>query len=114
MRVMVMSLKAGGIGLNLQRANHMVILDRWWNPGKSSFFFSFVYTWLLIYKKIATMDQAVARIHRMTQAKQTYVHTVVIKDTIEESLMDTILGKKVTYIKKMKLNSCRTNCFNKL
>ncbi|RCH80754.1 hypothetical protein CU098_001389, partial [Rhizopus stolonifer] len=52
MRVMVMSLKAGGIGLNLQRANHMVILDRWWNP--------------------ATMDQAVARIHRMTQAKQTY------------------------------------------
>lgn len=29
-----MSLKAGGIGLNLQRANHMVILDRWWNPGK--------------------------------------------------------------------------------
>lgn len=32
-RVMLLSLKAGGIGLNLQRANHMVILDRWWNPG---------------------------------------------------------------------------------
>jgi SNF2 family DNA or RNA helicase len=32
-RVMVMSLKAGGVGLNLQRANHMIILDRWWNPG---------------------------------------------------------------------------------
>lgn len=32
-RVMVMSLKAGGVGLNLQKANHMIILDRWWNPG---------------------------------------------------------------------------------
>lgn len=41
------------------------------------------------------MDQAVARIHRMTQIKETYIHTVVIKDTIEESLMDNILDKKV-------------------
>lgn len=41
------------------------------------------------------MDQAVARIHRMNQLKETYIHTVVIKDTIEESLMDTILDKKV-------------------
>lgn len=32
-RIMIMSLKAGGVGLNLQRANHMIILDRWWNPG---------------------------------------------------------------------------------
>lgn len=76
-RVLIMSLKAGGVGLNLQRANHMVIMDRWWNP--------------------ATMDQAIARIHRMTQLKETYIHTVVIKDTIEESLMDNILNKKVKY-----------------
>ncbi|KAI8888479.1 hypothetical protein K501DRAFT_172927 [Backusella circina FSU 941] len=32
-RVLVMSLKAGGVGLNLQTANHMIIMDRWWNPG---------------------------------------------------------------------------------
>ncbi|KAI8374307.1 SNF2 family N-terminal domain-containing protein [Radiomyces spectabilis] len=32
-RVMLLSLKAGGVGLNLQRANYMVLLDRWWNPG---------------------------------------------------------------------------------
>ncbi|KAI7891036.1 SNF2 family N-terminal domain-containing protein [Mucor mucedo] len=75
-RVLVMSLKAGGVGLNLQRANHMIIMDRWWNP--------------------ATMDQAIARIHRMTQIKETFIHTVVIKDTIEESLMDNILNKKVS------------------
>lgn len=42
------------------------------------------------------MDQAVARIHRMNQLKETYIHTVVIKDTIEESLMDNILDKKVS------------------
>ncbi|KAI8333257.1 P-loop containing nucleoside triphosphate hydrolase protein [Choanephora cucurbitarum] len=74
-RVMIMSLKAGGVGLNLQRANHMIILDRWWNP--------------------ATMDQAISRIHRMTQQKETFIHTVVIQDTIEETLMDSILNKKV-------------------
>lgn len=45
---------------------------------------------------LATMDQAVARIHRMNQLKETYIHTVVIKDTIEESLMDNILDKKVS------------------
>ncbi|KAL1935309.1 hypothetical protein VTP01DRAFT_4449 [Rhizomucor pusillus] len=78
-RVMLLSLKAGGIGLNLQRANHMVILDRWWNP--------------------ATMDQAIARIHRMTQLKQTFIHTVVIKDTIEEGLLDNVLAKKSALFK---------------
>lgn len=46
---------------------------------------------------LATMDQAVARIHRMNQLKETFIHTVVIKDTIEESLMDTILDKKVMH-----------------
>ncbi|KAI8647231.1 SNF2 family N-terminal domain-containing protein [Parasitella parasitica] len=37
-RIMIMSLKAGGAGLNLQRANHMIILDRWWNPGNVKMF----------------------------------------------------------------------------
>lgn len=49
---------------------------------------------------LATMDQAVARIHRMNQLKETYIHTVVIKDTIEESLMDNILDKKVSNSEK--------------
>lgn len=50
------------------------------------------------------MDQAVARIHRMTQVKETYIHTVVIKDTIEESLMDNILDKKVDILRLCNLN----------
>ncbi|GAA5817786.1 hypothetical protein MFLAVUS_011342 [Mucor flavus] len=80
-RVLIMSLKAGGVGLNLQRANHMIIMDRWWNP--------------------ATMDQAIARIHRMTQIKETFIHTVVIKDSIEEGLMDNILDKKNALFQKI-------------
>ncbi|KAI9249143.1 SNF2 family N-terminal domain-containing protein [Phascolomyces articulosus] len=84
-RVMLLSLKAGGVGLNLQRANHMVILDRWWNP--------------------ATMDQAIARIHRMTQNKQTFIHTVVIKDTVEEGLMDNVLKKKSELFKTIVENN---------
>ncbi|KAI8333865.1 SNF2 family N-terminal domain-containing protein [Chlamydoabsidia padenii] len=73
-QVLLLSLKAGGVGLNLQCANHMVLLDRWWNP--------------------ATMEQAIARIHRMNQTKVTYIHTVIIKDTIEEGLLDDVLKKK--------------------
>lgn len=41
------------------------------------------------------IDQAISRIHRMTQNKQTFIHTVVIKDTVEEGLMDNVLRKKV-------------------
>ncbi|ORZ00072.1 P-loop containing nucleoside triphosphate hydrolase protein [Absidia repens] len=73
-QVLLLSLKAGGVGLNLQCANHMVLLDRWWNP--------------------ATMEQAIARIHRMNQTKDTYIYTVIIKDTIEEGLLDDVLKKK--------------------
>ena len=46
------------------------------------------------------IDQAIARIHRMTQNKQTFIHTVVIKDTVEEGLMDNVLKRKV----KIKIN----------
>lgn len=45
------------------------------------------------------LDQAIARIHRMTQLKQTFIHTVVIKDTIEEGLLDNVLAKKSALFK---------------
>ncbi|CAO3580522.1 unnamed protein product [Absidia cylindrospora] len=40
------------------------------------------------------MEQAIARIHRMNQNKDTYIYTVIIKDTIEEGLLDDVLKKK--------------------
>lgn len=70
-----MCLKSGNVGLNLQKANHMVFMDKWWNP--------------------ATMSQAVGRINRINQLKETFVYTLVVKDTLEETIIDIILKRKV-------------------
>jgi len=70
---MVLSLKAGGVGLNLTRANHVVHFDRWWNP--------------------AVENQATDRVFRIGQTKKVVVHTFVTKGTIEEKI-DTMLEAK--------------------
>ncbi len=81
--VFLLSLKAGGTGLNLVRADHVVHLDRWWNP--------------------AVEDQATDRAHRIGQTKPVQVHRLVAQGTIEErigqllarkrSLADAVLGR---------------------
>ncbi len=65
--VFLISLKAGGFGLNLTEADYCVILDPWWNP--------------------ATEVQAVDRVHRIGQTKKVMVYRLVAKDTIEEKVM---------------------------
>jgi SNF2 family DNA or RNA helicase len=65
--VFLVSLKAGGFGLNLTEADYCVLLDPWWNP--------------------ATEAQAVDRIHRIGQTKKVMVYRLVAKDTIEEKVM---------------------------
>ena len=65
--VFMISLKAGGFGLNLTEADHCVLLDPWWNP--------------------ATEAQAVDRAHRIGQARKVMVHRLVSVDTIEEKVM---------------------------
>jgi len=65
--VFLISLKAGGFGLNLTEADYCVILDPWWNP--------------------ATEAQAVDRLHRIGQTKKVMVYRLVAKDTIEEKVM---------------------------
>lgn len=71
--VMVLSLKAGGTGLNLTAANHVVHVDRWWNP--------------------AVEDQATDRAHRIGQRRDVQVHKLVAKGTIEERIDEVIAGK---------------------
>ncbi len=61
---MVLSLKAGGVGLNLTAANHVIHFDRWWNP--------------------AIENQATDRAYRMGQSKEVTVYKLVSKGTIEE------------------------------
>ncbi len=70
---MVLSLKAGGIGLNLTEANHVIHFDRWWNP--------------------AVENQATDRVFRIGQKKNVLVHKFITKGTIEEKINDMLLEK---------------------
>jgi non-specific serine/threonine protein kinase len=71
---MVLSLKAGGVGLNLTRANHVIHFDRWWNP--------------------AVENQATDRAFRIGQHKGVLVHKFVTRGTLEEHIDAMIDDKK--------------------
>jgi len=71
----ILSLRAGGFGLNLTKATHVIHYDRWWNPAVES--------------------QATDRAHRIGQAKDVFVHLFVTAGTIEERV-DEILQRKET------------------
>ena len=65
--VMIISLKAGGTGLNLTAADHVFLVDPWWNP--------------------AVEDQAADRAHRIGQDKPVMVYRLVAEDTVEERII---------------------------
>lgn len=71
---MVLSLKAGGVGLNLTAANHVIHFDRWWNP--------------------AVENQATDRVFRIGQTKNVLVHKFITKGTIEEKIDEMLEQKK--------------------
>ncbi|QYX30856.1 DEAD/DEAH box helicase [Sphaerospermopsis torques-reginae] len=72
--IMILSLKAGGVGLNLTRANHVFHFDRWWNP--------------------AVENQATDRVFRIGQTKNVQVHKFVCTGTLEEKINEMIESKK--------------------
>ena len=71
---MVLSLKAGGTGLNLTNANHVVLYDRWWNP--------------------AVEDQARDRAWRIGQSKTVISHRLVCPGTVDEKVEEVVAGKR--------------------
>jgi SNF2 family DNA or RNA helicase len=73
-RVFLISLRAGGTGLNLTAAAHVIHLDRWWNP--------------------AVEDQATDRAYRIGQRKNVFVHKLVSAGTVEERIDDMIAAKR--------------------
>jgi SNF2 family DNA or RNA helicase len=73
-RIFILSLKAGGTGLNLTAANHVFHFDRWWNP--------------------AVENQATDRAFRIGQRKNVQVHKFVCVGTLEERINDMIENKK--------------------
>lgn len=66
-RVFLISLKAGGIGLNLTAADYVYIVDPWWNP--------------------AVEQQAIDRTHRIGQTKNIFAYRLICKDSIEEKML---------------------------
>ncbi|MFA7078056.1 MAG: C-terminal helicase domain-containing protein, partial [Syntrophomonas sp.] len=71
---MVLSIKAGGVGLNLTAANHVIHFDRWWNP--------------------AVENQATDRAFRIGQKKNVLVHKFITRGTIEEKI-DLMIEEKI-------------------
>ncbi|VDB84343.1 unnamed protein product [Peniophora sp. CBMAI 1063] len=78
-KIMVISLKAGGVGLNLTCANHVFMMDCWWNS--------------------ATENQAIDRVHRIGQEKTVYVRHFIIEDTIEGRILQ-IQKRKTALVKE--------------
>ena len=72
--VFLLSLKAGGTGLNLTGADHVIHLDRWWNP--------------------AVEDQATDRAYRIGQTRPVQVHRFITQGTIEEKIAELLARKR--------------------
>lgn len=74
-RAFVISLKAGGVGLNLTAADYVYIVDPWWNP--------------------AVEQQAIDRTHRIGQTKNIFAYRMICKDTIEDKILQ-LQEKKIS------------------
>ncbi|OSX66957.1 hypothetical protein POSPLADRAFT_1175676 [Postia placenta MAD-698-R-SB12] len=78
-KVLIVSLKAGGVGLNLTNANHVFMMDCWWNA--------------------ATENQAIDRVHRIGQERPVYVKHFIISGTIEGRILQ-IQKRKAAIVKE--------------
>ena len=72
--VFLISLKAGGLGLNLTQADTVIIYDPWWNPAAEA--------------------QAASRAHRMGQTVPVHVHKLIAAGTVEEKILDLQASKR--------------------
>ncbi|XP_068645752.1 DNA repair protein RAD5B [Aristolochia californica] len=72
--VLLMSLKAGGVGLNLTAASNVFLMDPWWNP--------------------AVEEQAIMRIHRFGQKRKVHVRRFIVRETIEERMQQVQARKE--------------------
>lgn len=73
-RVFLISIKAGGLGLNLTAADYVYLLDPWWNP--------------------AVEAQAVDRAHRIGQTRQVFTYRLIARDTVEEKIQELQKSKR--------------------
>ncbi|AHM61460.1 snf2-related protein [Flammeovirgaceae bacterium 311] len=91
LRIFLISLKAGGVGLNLTKADYVFLLDPWWNP--------------------AIEQQAIDRAHRIGQENRVFTYKFITKDTVEEkilalqqhktSLADNLITTEESFVKTL-------------
>ncbi len=74
-KVFLLSLKAGGVGINLTAADYVILFDPWWNPAAES--------------------QAIDRTHRIGQKRNVIAYKMIVKDSIEEKILALQQRKKV-------------------
>jgi SNF2 family DNA or RNA helicase len=79
-QIFLISIKAGGVGLNLTEADYVFILDPWWNP--------------------AVEQQAIDRTHRIGQTKNVFIYKFITKDTVEEKIL-ALQNKKMRVAKSL-------------
>lgn len=80
LQLFLISLKAGGVGLNLTEADYVFVLDPWWNP--------------------AVEQQAIDRTHRIGQTKNVFIYKFISKDTVEEKIL-ALQGRKKMVAKSL-------------
>ncbi|MBN2551769.1 MAG: DEAD/DEAH box helicase [Spirochaetales bacterium] len=73
-RLFLISLKAGGLGLNLTAAEYVFLLDPWWNPASEA--------------------QAIDRTHRIGQDRKVFAYRLIVKDTVEEKVLELQQSKR--------------------
>ena len=93
-KTFLISLKAGGVGLNLTAADYVYLVDPWWNP--------------------ATEDQAIDRTHRIGQTKKVFAYKMICKETVEEKILQLqqkkkflskeLISEEKSFIKKLTKN----------
>ncbi|KAJ6568991.1 P-loop containing nucleoside triphosphate hydrolase protein [Mycena capillaripes] len=72
--VLLMSIMAGGTGLDIPVCNHVILVEPWWNPYVE--------------------DQAISRVHRIGQLRQVRVYKLLVKDSVEDSIVKTQNAKR--------------------
>ncbi|OVE81953.1 hypothetical protein BVY03_01500 [bacterium K02(2017)] len=97
-KIFLLSLKAGGVGINLTAADYVIHFDPWWNP--------------------AVENQATDRAHRIGQEKPVFVYRMITRDTIEEkihnmqqkkmALADSLITDETSWLKRLSLSDIET------
>jgi non-specific serine/threonine protein kinase len=74
-QIFLMTLKVGGVGLNLTEADYVILFDPWWNPASEA--------------------QAIDRTHRIGQTKPVFVYRLIAKNSIEEKVLELQKKKRI-------------------